>query len=136
MWLSVAFLTNASDGLRALRLLPDHWQFASGNYAFMVQMTQKYALPAWLTAMLFSAVVLWEGSAALLFWYAFGAFHATSLPGLLAVYTAFLVSLALWAAFMIADEICLAYEAEATHMRIFMAQLISLLALHLLPESL
>jgi len=67
--------------------------------------------------------MLWQGLSALLFWYAFSAFHGMHFPGLRALDMAFLVSLALWAAFMIADEIFTVYEAEATHMRIFIAQL-------------
>jgi hypothetical protein len=35
---------------------------------------------------------------------------------------------------MIADEIFTAYDVEATHMRIFIAQSLSLVVLHLLPE--
>jgi hypothetical protein len=45
------------------------------------------------------------------------------------------VSLALWAALMLADELVLVYEVEAPHMRIFMAQLVSLLVLHLVPDG-
>jgi hypothetical protein len=56
-------------------------------------------------------------------------------PGGQAVSRAFLVSLALWAAFLLADEICLAYETEATHLRVFMAQLLSCLVLALLPDG-
>jgi hypothetical protein len=83
--------------------------------------------------LLFLGVVLWQGLAALLFWYTCSTFHRMPFPGLWALDMAFLVSLALWAAFMIADEIFAAYDAEAAHMRIFIAQLLSLLVLYLLP---
>src|SRR4029453_12287242 len=100
-----------------------------GNYARMVETTQKYALPRWLTALLFLGVVLWQGLAAGLFWGAIGAFQGMHGPGLERLHTAFGVSLALWAALMLADELLLVYEVEAPHMRIFMAQLMSLLVL-------
>ena len=133
VWFSVTFFANAFDGLKALKVMGEGWRFVSGNYAAIVETTRKYSLPAWLTGLLFLGVVLWQGLSALLFWYACSAFHGMHVPGLPALDLAFLVSLALWAAFMIADEIFTAYDAEATHMRIFIAQLLSLLVLHLLP---
>jgi hypothetical protein len=80
------------------------WRFASGNYALMTETTRKYPLPAWFAGLLFLGVVLWQWSAALLFWYAFSTFHGMHLPGLQTPDIAFLVSLAFWAAFMIAEE--------------------------------
>jgi hypothetical protein len=48
---------------------------------------------------------------------------------------AFVVALALWSAFAIADEVFIAYDVEATHLRLFVAQLVSLLAIYLLPDA-
>lgn len=101
----------------------------------LVKTTQKYHPPRWLTAGVFLGVLLWEGGAALLFWAAFSAFPSVQRPGGQALYPAFGASLALWAAFILADEILLAYETEATHLRIFVAQLLSLLALVVLPDG-
>jgi hypothetical protein len=56
-------------------------------------------------------------------------------PGLEALHTACGVSLALWAALMLVDELLLVYEVEAPPMRIFMAQLMSFLVLHLVPDG-
>jgi len=134
IWLSVTFFANTFDGLKALKIMGEGWRFASGNYAFIVETTRKYSLPTWFAGLLFLGVVLWQGLSALLFWYAFSTLHGTPFPGLLVLDLAFLVSLALWASFMIADEIFMAYDAEATHMRIFIAQLLSLLILYLVPE--
>ena len=132
--LLVTFFANTFDGLKALKVMGEGWRLVSGNYASMVETTCKYPLPAWFAGLLFLGVVLWQGLSALLFWYAFGAFHGMHFPGLRALDLAFLVSPALWAVFMIADELFTAYDAEATHMRIFTAQLLSLMVLHLLPE--
>jgi predicted ABC-type ATPase len=73
-----------------------------------------------------------------LFWRSFRQFNGVNGSGLTTVYTAFGVSLALWAAFVIADEIFIAYETanlEGTHMGIFASQLITLLVLRLLPDD-
>ena len=48
--------------------------------------------------------------------------------------TAFTVSLALWGVFLLADEIFIAYSIEGTHLRIFAAQLVTLLVMELVPE--
>jgi hypothetical protein len=45
------------------------------------------------------------------------------------------VSLGLWAAFLVADEVFIAYPVEATHLRLFIAQLVTLLAVEVLPEE-
>lgn len=48
---------------------------------------------------------------------------------------AFSLSMSLWAVFLIMEELFIAYPYEATHIRLFMFEMISLLALHLLPHS-
>jgi hypothetical protein len=135
LWLSLVFATNALDGLKALDVLPAGWALASGNYAFLRRVTAVYQTPAWLTAALFAGVVLWEGLAALLFWHSFRVWCGVKGRGLPAFYTAFGVSLALWAAFMIAEEVFLAYPVEGTHRSLFTCTLVSLLALRLLPDE-
>jgi hypothetical protein len=51
------------------------------------------------------------------------------------VYLAFIASLTLWLAFMIADEVFIGYTIEATHLRLFIGRLLTLLAMELLPEA-
>ena len=79
-------------------------------------------------------MIVWEGVGAALFWRAFG----RTTPGVAvdphAAHPALTVSLALWAAFMIADELFIAYPVEASHMHVFTAQLASLPLLQLVPE--
>ncbi len=72
-------------------------------------------------AILFAGVVVWEGLGAVLLWRPTDA--------------AFVVTLALWGAFVLAEEIFLAYVVEATHLRLFIAQLVTLLVIHLLPDG-
>ncbi len=135
LWLSIVFLTNLMDLLRYSGILNQSWTFTSGNLDFMVQTTAIMLVPRPVVLLLFLGVLVWEAASALLLWRAFAAFRGIFAGGLNTVYTAFAVSLALWAAFMIADELFLAYDVEATHMRIFIAQLVTLLALRLLPEE-
>jgi hypothetical protein len=135
LWLCIAWLSNLCDGLKVCHVLRPGWWFASGNYAIMVETTQKRRMPPWLPAVLFVGVLVWQGGALLLWWLAFLGFQGMNKPGVSVLYAAFLVNLALWAALLIADEIFLAYATESTHLRVFIAQLTSLLVLVLLPEN-
>ena len=135
LWVSIAWLANLCEGLKACHWLGARWKFASGNYALLIETTQKYRPPLWFTALLFGGILLWQGGSALLFWCAVVTFQGVQQPGEHMLYIAFFVSLALWAAFLLADEIFLAYVTEDTHLRVFIAQVVSLLALALLPEA-
>lgn len=131
VWFTIVFLTNAFDAAKAAGLLDESWMLASGNYGFITATTARYHTPAWMNAVMFAGVILWEGLAALLFWRA--SFKRLGEPGRSARVAAFTVSLMLWAAFMIADEIFIAYQVEAAHVRLFVAQLATLLAVECLP---
>jgi hypothetical protein len=133
VWLTVVFATNVLDGCKALDLLSDNWNFASGNYRFLAVTTARYGTPGWLNGLLFLGVIAWEGTAALLFWLAWLRFRSHEGSRRL-LYAAFTVSLTLWSAFAIADELFIAYKVEDTHWRLFTAQLATLLAIELLPE--
>lgn len=134
LWFSLVTLLNVCDALRTLRVLPTSWAFASGNFAFMQATTKVYRTPDWLTGALFAGVIVWEVLATWLLWRAW-------VSGDLAhIDTAFVVSLALWGAFILADELFLAffvegegsYSVAATHRSLFTAFLVSLMAIHLL----
>ncbi len=129
-WLSLVLVTNLLDAAKATGLLRKTWRFASGNYAFLCQTTDRYHTPSWVNGVLFAGVICWEGLAAVLFWLACWNYQGRSL------YPAFAVGLSLWAAFLLADEIFIAYAVAGTHWMLFIAQLATLLAVELLPEPL
>jgi hypothetical protein len=136
VWLTLVCLTNVLDGARALGLLDQDWAFASGNYCLLVATTARYETPMWLNGVLFVGVICWEGLAAVLFWLTLLRFRGRAgAEGTPLLYTAFTVSLLLWAGFMIADDVFIAYALEAIHIRLFVAQLMTLLAIELLPET-
>jgi hypothetical protein len=134
-WLTVVFATNALDATKALGLLPEHWAFASGNYRFLAETTARYGAPGWLNGLLFAGVICWEGAAAVLFWLACRAFRGRGRRDIAVLYAAFAAGLSLWLAFALADEVFIRYEVEGAHLRLFTAQLMTLLAVELLPEG-
>jgi hypothetical protein len=134
VWLTVVFTTNVLDGAKALGWLPESWTFTSGNYEFLATTTARYGTADWVNGILFLGVVCWEGIAAMLFWLAFWTFGSKPNRRRL-LYAAFTAGLLLWSAFLVADEIFIAYPLEATHLRLFIAQLMTLLAIELLPDN-
>lgn len=132
LWATVVFTTNVLDGAKALGMLDDSWTFASGNYRFIEKTTARYDTPHWLNALLFAGVIVWEGTTTLLFWLACWRFGTPR--GRRFVNLAFTSGLGLWGAFLIADEIFIAYSLSGVHMRLLIAQLATLLVIELLPE--
>jgi hypothetical protein len=134
VWASVVTLTNLLDALKALGVLPAGWAFASDNWAFLLETTAIYDTPHWLLAMLFAGVIGWELLTALAFWRALGTAVASGGFAPQQAITAFGLGLGLMAGFMVADEVFIAYAVESTHLGLFMALLLSLFAVLLLPD--
>jgi hypothetical protein len=133
VWFTVVFLTNLADGGKVLGLLDGSWAFASGNWKVIRETTARYGIPTAVNAILFAGVILWEAVAAVLFWRAGYSFRGSN-SARRAVHLAFSASLLLWGAFLVADEVLIAYALEGTHLRLFVAHLVTLLAVELLPE--
>ncbi len=136
IWTGIVFSTNVFDGLKAADVLGDGWSYASGNWGYMLDVTSVHDTPTVVVGVLFVGVLVWEFAATVLFVRAYTVVDdiGDEAAGPNPVTVAFFISLALWAAFMLASEIFVAYEAEATHRRIFTSQLLSLVALFCLPD--
>jgi len=134
VWLSIVFLTNLTDAGKGLGLLGESWTFASHNWKLIQDTTTRYKAPVAVNAILFAGVLVWELLASLLFWRAGWSFQGRS-SSRTAVYLAFTTSLLLWGAFLVADEVFIAYSLESSHLRLFVAHLVTLLAVELLPEG-
>jgi hypothetical protein len=134
VWISVVVTMNVFDGLKALGLLPENWKAASGNYKAIVDATARYGTPHWLDAVLFLGVILWEGLAMVLFWWALRRYRAGHFRRWRAIYLAYTVLLGVFGAFIVMDEIFHEYRVEGDHRGISVLLLVSLMALQLLPE--
>lgn len=129
IWLTLVAFTNLADALKRLQLLPEDWTLASYNYDLVVQTLQPHGVPEAVAALLFAGVIVWEATAAALLWRAFAAVRRGA-PGTAPEVTqAFAVSLALWAAFLIATEATVNYLTASTHKETLIAQLASLLVI-------
>jgi len=105
----------------------------SANFQAVVKATQKYSPPPWVPRLLFGGAIAWQAATTALLaralWLSL-AHHAIDLD---AATLALGCGVALWGAFMLADEITLKYEFERTHELLFVAQLATLAALHAIP---
>lgn len=131
LWFSCAWLSNFFDLLKHLEWISVYWTFVSGNMTFVQNVLSIYKLPPIVALVLFMGVLLWEGLIVIFFWTAFCRFRASA--DLTWVNRAFLWSAALWAAFLVTEEIFIAYLYEQTHLLLFLAQLICLGVIHALP---
>jgi hypothetical protein len=138
LWSSLVFASNLTDGLRSLGLLPSSFPFASGNYLAIVDVTQIYGTAPMIAAALFLGVLGWDALNVFLFWRATSDGEGSRAGRFGKVDTAFAVGLTLWGALMLADELFLSYNVgpfEETHRSIFVAMLVSFLAVRLLPRE-
>lgn len=129
LYFSIVALTNTFDAARSFGVLPPGWTLASGNYALVVKVTAVHGTPMAVVLILFLGVIAWEALSAVLFW------RALMTRTRRAVYAAFTMSLALWAVFALVDEIFIAYTLGGVHRDLFGIELVSLLALRLLPDD-
>ena len=127
LWTSLVLLTNVLDVLKRVGALPADFRLVSGNYQLVSSTLSAQYLPALVGVVLFAGVLAWQALSALLLWQAYGDFRRRGDGASPAVERAFVVSLALWAAFLIADEALVAYIVEASHMRVLVAQMVTLL---------
>jgi hypothetical protein len=130
-WFAVVTLTNLADGLVAAGALPAAWPFASGNFALVATVTNRYPRPDWIVPLLMLGVIAWEATAAVLFARACAAWHTDLSSRRARATAAYAVAIGLWATFLVIDEAFIAYEMENTHFRLFTAHVLCLMATRL-----
>jgi hypothetical protein len=132
-WFSLACTTNLFDFLHAMGYLPAQWLFRSGNYTLLAGVINIYHMPSLILNLLFICDISVQGLSALLFFIAFFSFWMRAARPWRFINTAFALSIALWAVFLIMEEVFIAYRFEGTHSGLIVFETISLMALHLLP---
>jgi hypothetical protein len=134
LWFGVTSATNLGCALKVLKMLPRAWKFASDNYRAVAGAVSTYNSTQRFAPALFFAVILWQVAGLFLFARASALTWSGGMIAYAASGAAFASGCALWAAFMLADEIFLQYERQALHAMLFIAQLASYIALYTLPD--
>jgi hypothetical protein len=133
-WFLLVFCTNFFEACKVLHVLPCTWKFSSHNFQPVHLATTEYHAPLWVPKLLFSGILLWQLLIIML--YGWAIFSCVTTRSLIwgPVNSAFTGGLCLWGAFMLADEFFKEYDTERSHVLFFSAQLITLIALHVLPS--
>lgn len=134
LWFTIVFVMNVFDGLQALGVIDKGWEIAPGRFSLISSTTAIYGAPAGAHGALMLGVIVWEGFAAGAFWRAFHKFHGLKNADRRALAVAIVLALSLFATFLVADGFFVNHLYEATHLKIFVAQLASLLGIYLLAE--
>lgn len=135
LWISLVVLANLVGELKALHVAPALWPLASGNFGFIRKETAIYSIPWWADQVFFVGIILWESLGAALFWRALVHTLRRTRRRLRATYTAHGVLMALFAGFILGDEMVHDFRVEGDHRGILLLLLISLLAVTLLPSE-
>jgi hypothetical protein len=134
LWFTIVFAMSVFAGLQELGVIDKGWEIAPGRFALISSTTAIYGVPAGAHGVWMLGVIVWEGIAVGAFWRTFYKFHGLKNAGGRALAVAFLLALSLYATFLLADKFPVNHLYEATHLKIFVAQVASLLAIYLLPE--
>lgn len=133
IWFFIAFLTNITDFLIATDTISTS-SFRSGNYSALKKIINIYDMSHYLLNVFFSLDIFVQGISAILFFIAAFCFW-NRVYIWQSINIAFSISMFLWAVFLIMEEIFVAYPYEATHIRLLVFEMVSLLTLHLLPHQ-
>ncbi|KTD31505.1 MULTISPECIES: hypothetical protein [Legionella] len=133
LWFFIACLTNVVNLMDALNIINTQ-KFNSGNFLFLKELIFKFDTSFPLLELLFILGVFIQAISSTLFFIAFFAFWKGRNKWK-CVNLAFAISMMFWAAFILSEEIFIAYAYEPTHLRLLALELLSLLAFHLLAEA-
>lgn len=134
LWWSTALWTDIVGGLSHLGYLQTSWA-PDENYPYLVKSLSIYPLPEWAPALLFLIIIAWMFINVLLFVNASMALNKSKSIWLKKANQAFTVSLLFWMAFFIADQLIMNFTLEENHMVQGGVQLLTYLALYILPDE-
>jgi hypothetical protein len=138
LYFSIIWLSNTTDALKALDLLPPTFRFVSGNYSMVSKVVGIYSSPVWLAGLMFAGVIIWEGVGAILFWKAVASTIRKPDSSLVSIYRAFGITIGLWATFIFSDEVFLAYEfpgLSSTFFSLLIAELASFILIRQVDQQ-
>ena len=105
------------------------------NYPALVTSLAQYDSPNWLPAVFFVGIIAWSLLSALAFIFAALTPAQPSQRWRERVNAAFIISLGLWFAFFISDQVVMMFDLEQNHMVQGGFQLLTSMAIHFLPDD-
>ena len=135
IWLTVVTTTNVLDAMKQVGALPPGFTLVSYNFELVQKTVGAHGVPTVIAALLYAAVIAWELLSSALLWRAWRAMRRGAPGTAPEVVQAFAVSLALWAAFLIATEVTVNYATAGTHKLTLVTQLASLIVIRSRPTT-
>ncbi|MEM7444172.1 MAG: hypothetical protein AAF414_12680 [Pseudomonadota bacterium] len=132
LWWVIAFLTDFLGAFENLGWASFGW-LQNGNYPAIVQAIAPFDPPSWLSVFLFAGVICWSFLSAVFLSIAALAPSRPRERWMALANIGFVISMAEWFAFLIADQIVQEYDLEGNHMEQAGVQLLCFIALHILP---
>ena len=118
LWFTIVFVTTLLGGLEALGAIDKGWKLAGAKAS----------------GVLLACLMVWEGSAVVVFWWAFRKFRGLANADGRALAAAFILAISLFAALLLAGLLFGGHLLMATHLKILVALLLSFLVVYFLPE--
>jgi hypothetical protein len=134
LWWMLAFLTDFLGGLYSLNVFTEPW-VPHSNYPALVTSLAQYDAPSWLPSLFFVGIIAWSLLSALAFVVAALTPRQPSQRWRERVNAAFIISLGLWFAFFISDQVVMMFDLEQNHMVQGGFQLLTFMAIHFLPDD-
>ncbi|MDP1604492.1 MAG: hypothetical protein Q8M03_14645 [Legionella sp.] len=134
LWWLIALWTDIVGLLAHNGLLQKSWA-PNTNYPFLVDSLKMYNAPEWLPQFLFGGIILWLLLSTLAFCWATASLAQQKEKWMKRADIAFTISLGLWLAFIIGDQLIMKFTLEENHMVQAGFQLLTYLMLYLIPSE-
>ena len=115
LWWTTVFLTDFLGGLKHLGFPHASW-ITDANYPMLVKSLQLYPLLPSLASLLFVLIIAWSLLASLVFWRVVFTSYQNSTLWRYRMKIAFFISLELWLAFFLSDQVIMNFDLEQNHM--------------------
>jgi len=133
-WWLIALWTDVIGAFAHLGMLKASWA-PDTNFPFLVSSLGMYPLPAWIPPVFFIGIILWSLISTIAFcWASLGLYQEKS-RWMRRAEIAFIISLAYWLAFFLADQFVMKFDLEENHMVQGGFQLLTFLSLYILSEK-
>ncbi|MDI9817984.1 MULTISPECIES: hypothetical protein [unclassified Legionella] len=134
LWWLIALWTDVMGLLAHYGLVVKDWA-RDINYPFLLESLKIYPVSDWLPPLLFAGIILWSFASAAAFFWACLSLHKSPQLWMRRADIAFIISLSYWLAFFLADQLVMKFDLEENHMVQGGFQLLTYLALYLLPSK-
>lgn len=133
LWWLIALWTDIVGVLSHLGIIQASWA-PDTNFPFLVSSLAIYHSPVWLAWLFIIGILSWSFVSSAAFVMASFCSAGSKQVWLKWVNLAFVISLGFWLAFFLADQMVMKFDLEQNHMVQGGFELLTFLAIHLLPE--